>query len=39
MTILPRLIRQKDAPSYLGMSATEFDKRVRPHVTEIRVAY
>jgi hypothetical protein len=32
----PRLIRQVDAPSYLGFSEPEFNKRVRPFVTEIK---
>lgn len=33
--ILPRLIRQRDAPAYLGMSASDFDTHVRPFVTEV----
>ena len=33
--ILPRLIRQRDAPAYLGMDRNRFDDEVRPFVTEI----
>jgi hypothetical protein len=32
--IPPRLIRFRDAPSYLGMDRSAFNKLVRPHVTE-----
>ncbi|OQW79306.1 MAG: hypothetical protein BVN35_02065 [Proteobacteria bacterium ST_bin11] len=33
--ILPKLIRQRDAPAYLGMSEPIFNEMVRPYVTEI----
>ena len=33
--ILPRLIRFRDAPSYLGMDRNRFNAEVRPFVTEI----
>src|SRR5690606_3027479 len=32
---LPRLIRVRDAPAYLGMDRGKFNARVRPHLTEI----
>ena len=35
--LLPRLIRFRDAPTYLGMDRNRFNAEVRPHVTEIRV--
>lgn len=34
---LPRLIRQKDAPSYLGMDRKIFNKTVRPKLPPIRI--
>jgi len=34
-SILPRLIRLRDAPSYLGMDRNKFNKHVRPYLTEI----
>jgi len=37
VTILPRIIRQRDAPACLGMSEPEFNERVRPFVTVIKV--
>lgn len=33
--ILPRLIRHRDAPAYLGMDRNKFNADVRPHLTEI----
>lgn len=33
--ILPRCIRQKDAPNYLGTNERNFNKVFRPHLTEI----
>ena len=33
--ILPRVIRLRDAPSYLGMDRNRFNAEVRPFVTEI----
>jgi len=34
---LPRLIRLRDAPFYLGMDRNRFNREVRPYVTEIRI--
>jgi len=33
--ILPRLIRLRDAPGYLGMDRNKFNADVRPHLTEV----
>ena len=33
----PRLIRLKDAPSYLGMDRHRFNKEVRPGISEIPI--
>ena len=35
--ILPRLIRFKDAPYYLGMDRNRFNKEVRPYLAEIPI--
>ncbi|MEW8693024.1 MAG: hypothetical protein AB2535_18460 [Candidatus Thiodiazotropha endolucinida] len=35
--ILPRLLRLRDAPTYLGMDRNRFNAEVRPDVTEIRI--
>jgi len=35
--LLPRLIRLRDAPHYLGMDRNRFNAEVRPFVTEIRI--
>lgn len=32
---LPRLIRHRDAPHYLGMDKNRFNQEVRPYVSEI----
>jgi hypothetical protein len=32
VVLLPRIIRKKNAPAYLGMSRPEFEKRVEPHI-------
>ena len=37
MSILPRLMRLRDAPAYLGMDRNGFNRWVRPYVTEIPV--
>lgn len=37
MTTLPRILRMRDAPNYLGMSPRIFNKTVRPYVTEFPV--
>ena len=39
MNILPRFIRLKHAPNYLGMDKNRFNAEVRPFVTEIRVGF
>ena len=36
-TILPRLIRLRDAPRYLGMDPNRFNAEVRPYLVEIPV--
>ena len=36
--ILPRLIRLKDAPGYLGMDKNRFNKSVRPKLHELRLS-
>jgi len=33
--ILPRLIRLRDAPAYLGMNRNNFNTKVRPFVTKV----
>ena len=35
--LLPRLIRLRDAPAYLGMDRHRFNGEVRPNLTEIPV--
>jgi hypothetical protein len=35
--ILPRFIRLRDAPAYLGMDRHRFNSEVRPHLTEIPI--
>lgn len=35
--IMPRLIRLRDAPHYLGMDRNRFVREVRPFLTEIRM--
>ena len=37
MPIVPRLIRHRDAPAYLGMDRNRFDAEVRPFLTEIPI--
>ena len=34
---LPRLLRFRDAPGYLGMDRNRFNREVRPHLTEVRI--
>ncbi len=34
---LPRLIRFKEAPAYLGMNRNRFNEEVRPYIAEIRM--
>ena len=33
--LLPRLIRMREAPRYLGMDRNKFNQQVRPHLTVI----
>ena len=35
--ILPRLIRLRDAPAYLGMDRNRFNREVRPRIPEIPI--
>ena len=35
--ILPRIIRIRDAPLYLGMDKNRFNAEVRPSLTEIKI--
>jgi predicted DNA-binding transcriptional regulator AlpA len=37
LTILPRILRAKQAPGYLGMCRDEFNKTVRPFVREFPI--
>ena len=37
LPIIPRLIRFRDAPRYLGMDRNRFNAEVRPHLVEIRI--
>ena len=36
-TLLPRIIRFRDAPFYLGMDRNRFNAEVRPYLTEIPI--
>jgi predicted DNA-binding transcriptional regulator AlpA len=35
--LIPRFIRLRDAPRYLGMDKNRFNREVRPHVPVIRI--
>jgi hypothetical protein len=35
--VLPRLLRFRDAPAYLGMDRNRFNQEVRPYLTEIPI--
>ena len=35
--LLPRILRFRDAPAYLGMDRNRFNAEVRPHLTEIPI--
>lgn len=35
--LIPRLIRFRDAPAYLGMSKHEFNNSVRPNIVELKI--
>ena len=34
---LPKLLRLRDAPAYLGMDKNRFNREVRPYITEIPI--
>lgn len=36
-SFLPRLIRHRDAPAYLGMDRNRFNADVRPYLTEVPI--
>ena len=36
-TLIPRIIRFRDAPFYLGMDKNRFNKEVRPFITELKI--
>ncbi|WP_238396943.1 helix-turn-helix transcriptional regulator [Pseudomonas putida] len=35
--VMPRILRYRDAPEYLGMCRQEFNRTVRPFVAEFRI--
>src|SRR5262245_64448194 len=35
--IVPRIIRSRDAPGYVGMDRNRFSAEVRPHLTEVPI--
>ena len=37
VVLLPRLVRLRDAPAYLGMDRNRFNREVRPHLTNIPI--
>lgn len=37
ITLLPRLIRLRDAPDYVGMDRHRFNEDVRPSITEVPI--
>jgi len=37
IALLPRLVRLRDAPAYLGMDRNRFNSEVRPHLTNIPI--
>ena len=37
IALLPRLVRLRDAPAYLGMDRNRFNAEVRPHLTRIPI--
>ena len=37
MNLLPRLLRYRDAPRYLGMDRNRFDAEVRPYLVVIPI--
>jgi len=37
IALLPRLVRLRDAPAYLGMDRNRFNREIRPHLTRIPI--
>ena len=37
MAMNPRLLRLRDAPTYLGMDRNRFNREVRPYVPSVRI--
>jgi len=37
IALLPRLVRLRDAPAYLGMDRNRFNRDVRPNLTRIPI--
>ena len=37
VVLLPRLVRFRDAPTYLGVDRNRFNREVRPHLTTIPI--
>jgi hypothetical protein len=37
IVLLPRLVRLRDAPTYLGMDRNRFNREVRSHLTNIPI--
>ena len=37
VVVLPRLVRFRDAPAYLGMDRNRFNSEVRPYLTNIPI--
>ena len=37
LVLLPRLVRLRDTPGYLGMDRNRFNREVRPHLTNIPI--
>jgi hypothetical protein len=37
LSMLPRFVRHRDAPTYLGMDRNRFNTEVRPHLTTIPI--
>lgn len=36
-TVLPRLVRMRDAPSFFAMDRSRFNRDIRPYLTEIHI--
>ena len=37
VVLLPRLVRFRDAPTYLGVDRNRYNREVRPHLTTIPI--